>query len=75
MYYEIIDLLIKSDEKDPFMAGLDKTMIATTFPAKPNTEMMVSMTPTTANLKSSTCNEIVVRFCIGAGGGSGVATS
>ncbi len=38
-------------ENDPFIAGLDKTMIATILPKRPNSETAVSRMPSVMNPK------------------------
>ena len=39
------DLPINNDEKDPFIDGLERTMIATTFPIRPKIEMRFMKMP------------------------------
>ena len=38
-------LPIRREEKDPFMVGLDSTIIATMFPTRPKTDTAVKRTP------------------------------
>ncbi len=44
-------LPIRRVENDPFIAGLDNTIIATMLPNKPNSETAVSSTPSVMNPK------------------------
>ena len=42
----VVDYLpINNDEKDPFIDGLERTMIATTFPIRPKIEMRFMKMP------------------------------
>ncbi len=44
---------MSSVENEPLMDGLESTMIATTLPTRPNTEIVVSRMPEVMNLNSS----------------------
>ena len=43
-------LPIKRDENDPFITGLDKMKIATTFPTTPRADTMDNKTPSMINV-------------------------
>ena len=45
----MIFLPIKRDEKDPFMVGLDRTIIATMLPTSPKTDTADRRTPSIMN--------------------------
>ena len=42
---EKYDLPISSDENEPFMVGLERTIIATILPTRPNTDIIVRNRP------------------------------
>ena len=53
-------LPINKEENEPFIVEFDKTIIATTFPTKPNNDMIVSKMPTVTSLKGVTSNSMIV---------------
>ena len=57
----ILYLPIKRDENEPFIVGFDRIMIATTFPTKPNIEIIVSKNPTVTYLKGVTFKSTIPR--------------